>query len=112
MDARHYVFKLASVSELDLVPRLQGDKLAAHAVAAGCALEVPLEGLIDRDSERARLTRELEKARKEIDGLDRKLSNASFVERAPANVVEENRRRLKDYQDQAAKLTSALERFQ
>jgi len=109
--ARDYVFKLATVSQLEIVPQLQGNKLAAQAVAAGCVLEVPLEGLIDRDSERTRLTRELEKARKEIDGLDRKLSNASFVERAPADVVDENRRRLKDYQDQAAKLSSALERL-
>ena len=109
--ARDYVFKLATVSQLEIVPQLQGNKLAAQAVAAGCVLEVPLEGLIDRDSERTRLTRELEKVRKEIDGLDRKLSNASFVERAPADVVDENRRRLKDYQDQAAKLSSALERL-
>jgi valyl-tRNA synthetase len=109
--ARDYIFKLATVSQLDIVPRLQGNKLAAQAVAAGCELEVPLEGLIDRDAERTRLTRELEKVRKEIDGLDRKLSNASFVENAPAHVVDENRRRLKDYQDQAAKLTSALERL-
>ena len=109
--ARDYVFKLATVSQLEIVPQLQGNKLAAQAVAAGCVLEVPLEGLIDRDSERTRLTRELEKARMEIDGLDRKLSNASFVERAPADVVDTNRRRLKDYQDQAAKLSSALERL-
>ena len=109
--ARDYVFKLASVSKLEIVPRLDGSKLVAQAVAAGCALEVPLEGLIDRDSERNRLTRELDKVRKEIDGLDRKLSNASFVERAPADVVDENRRRIADYRDQAAKLTSALERL-
>jgi valyl-tRNA synthetase len=109
--ARDYIYRLATVSQLEIVPRLQGNKLAAQAVAAGCALEVPLEGLIDRDSERARLTRDLDKTRKEIETLDRKLSNASFVERAPADVVDENRRRLKDYQDQAAKLTSALERL-
>jgi len=109
--ARDYIYRLATVSQLEIVPRLEGNKLAAQAVAAGCALEVPLEGLIDRDAERGRLARELEKARKEIDGLDRKLSNASFVENAPAHVVEENRRRLKDYQDQSAKLTSALERL-
>jgi valyl-tRNA synthetase len=109
--ARDYIFKLATVRELEIVPRLQGNKLAAQAVAAGCALEVPLEGLIDHGAERARLTRELEKVRKEIDGLDRKLSNASFVENAPAHVVDENRRRLKDYQDQSAKLNSALERL-
>jgi len=109
--ARDYIFRLATVSQVEIVPRLQGDKLAAQAVAAGCTLEVPLEGLVDRDAEKSRLTRELEKARKEIDTLDRKLSNSSFVENAPAAVVEENRRRLKDYQDQAAKLTSALERL-
>ncbi|HET9943839.1 MAG TPA: valine--tRNA ligase, partial [Terriglobia bacterium] len=109
--ARDYIYRLASVSQLEIVPRLLGNKLAAQAVAAGCTLEIPLEGLIDRDSEKSRLSRELEKVRRELDGLDRKLSNASFVERAPADVVEENRRRLKDYQDQAAKLTSALERL-
>jgi valyl-tRNA synthetase len=109
--ARDYIFKLATVSQLEVVPRLQGSKLVAQAVAAGCALEVPLEGLVDRDAERARLTRELEKVRKETDGLDRKLTNENFVKNAPASVVEENRKRLKDYQDQAAKLTSALERL-
>ena len=109
--ARDYVFKLASVSALEIVPRLDGTKLAAQAVAAGCALEVPLEGLLDSGAEKTKLEKELEKAQREIEGLDRKLSNASFVEKAPASVVEENRKRLKDYQDQAAKLRTALERL-
>ena len=45
--AREYIFRLASVSELEIVPRLEGNKQAAQAVAAGCAIEVLLEGLID-----------------------------------------------------------------
>jgi len=109
--ARDYILRLATVSEFEVVPQLSGDKLAAQAVAAGCALEVPLADLIDHDAERARLKKELEKAQKEIDGLERKLSNASFVERAPKEVVEENRKRIADYQDQAAKLTAAIERL-
>ena len=110
-EARDYIFKLAQVSEVEVVPRLSGDKLAAQAVAAGCALEVPLEGIIDIESERARLSKELERVERESNGLERKLSNASFVERAPKDVVEENRRRLADYQAQAAKLRTALERL-
>ena len=110
-NAREYIFKLANVSQLDVVPQLSGDKLAAQAVAAGCSLEVPLADLIDHDAERARLKRELDRVQKEIDILERKLSNASFVERAPKEVVEENRRRIADYQDQAAKLTSGIERL-
>jgi len=54
--ARDYIFRLATVSQVEIVPRLQGDKLAAQAVAAGCTLEVPLEGLVDRDAEKSRLT--------------------------------------------------------
>jgi len=110
-DARDYIFKLAQVSQLEIVPKLSGDKLAAQAVAGGLALEVPLAGLIDVEAERGRLKKELEKAQREIDGLERKLSNASFVDRAPKEVVEENRRRLADYRDQAAKLSEGLKRL-
>jgi valyl-tRNA synthetase len=107
--AEEYIFRLAGVSTLEIVPELHGDKVAARAVAAGCALEIPLEGLIDRSAEQSRLKREIEKVRKEVDILERNLSNASFVERAPAKVVDENRRRLADYQDQLAKLQTALQ---
>ena len=69
-------------------------------------------GLIDTEAERARLNKEMEKIRREIESLDRKLSNASFVDRAPKEVVEENRRRLADYQDQAAKLSESLKRLE
>jgi valyl-tRNA synthetase len=110
-DAREYIFKLAQVSQVEIVPQLSGDRLAAQAVAGGLALEVPMAGLIDADAERTRLKKDLERVRREIDTLDRKLSNASFVERAPKEVVEENRRRLADYQDQAAKLDGGLRRL-
>jgi len=110
-DAREYIFKLALVNQVEVVPQLRGDKLAAQGVAGGLAFEIPLEGLIDVGAERTRLNKELDKVQREIDALDRKLSNASFVERAPKEVVEENRRRLADYQDQAAKLSEGLKRL-
>jgi valyl-tRNA synthetase len=110
-DARDYIFKLAQVSQLEIVPELSGDKLAAQAVAGGLALEVPLAGLVDAEGDRVRLNKEMDRVRREIDNLDRKLSNASFVDRAPKEVVEENRRRLADYQVQAAKLAEGLERL-
>ena len=110
-EASEYIFKLAQVSLVEVVPQLTGDKLAAHAVAGGLALEVPLAGLIDIEAERGRLKKEMEKVQREIDILERKLSQVSFVERAPKEVVEENRRRLADYQDQFAKLTEGLNRL-
>jgi valyl-tRNA synthetase len=53
----------------------------------------------------------MERVQREIAKIERQLGNASFVERAPKEVVEENRRRLADYQDQAAKLADALKRM-
>jgi valyl-tRNA synthetase len=110
-DSREYIFKLAQVSALDVVPALSHDKLAAQAVAGGLSLEVPLAGLIDVEAEKARLNKALEKAHQEIAKIERALSNASFVERAPKEVVEENRRRLAEYQDQAEKLKAGLKRL-
>jgi valyl-tRNA synthetase len=96
---------------MEIAPQLSGDKLAAQAVAGGLVLEVPLAGLIDVEAERARLTKAMEKAQAEIAKIERTLSNASFVDRAPKEVVEENRRRLAEYQDQAAKLADGLKRL-
>jgi valyl-tRNA synthetase len=110
-DAREYIFKLAQVNQMEIVSQLSEDKLSARAVAAGLALEVPLAGLIDVGAERARLQKALEKAQQEIAKIERTLSNASFVDRAPKEVVEENRRRLAEYQDQAGKLTEGLKRL-
>ncbi len=110
-DAREYIFKLAQVSQVEIVPQLTGDKLAAQAVAGGLALEVPLAGLIDVEAERARVQKALERAQSEIAKIERTLSTAGFVERAPKDVVEENRRRLGDYKDQLEKLSAALTRL-
>jgi valyl-tRNA synthetase len=110
--AREYVFKLAWVNRMEIVPRLSGDKLTAQAVAGGVALEVLLEGLIDVQAERSRLERALDKAKQEMASIERTLSNSSFAARAPKEVVEENQRRLAEYQDQAAKLEAALKRLE
>jgi valyl-tRNA synthetase len=63
---------------------------------------VPLEGLIDRDAEIARQQKEAEKLRGFIAGHEKKLSNASFVDRAPPEVVAEVRETLANLQKQLA----------
>ncbi|HEX8502092.1 MAG TPA: valine--tRNA ligase [Pyrinomonadaceae bacterium] len=69
-------------------------RASARAVLAGGAeVAVPLEGLIDFGQERARIAREREKQEKELQKVEGQLSNPQFVERAPAEKVEELRRR-------------------
>lgn len=72
---------------------------------------LPLKGVIDFAAEKERLKKELEGLNKNLEGYARKLSNASFVERAPAAVVEEEKRRQAEALENKAKIEAALERI-
>jgi valyl-tRNA synthetase len=99
----------ATRAKVTLVDALPEAKNAAKAVVGGdVELMVPLAGLIDVAAEKARLEKDARKADKEIDTLSRKLSNASFVERAPAEVVDKERARLEEETARATRLRTAL----
>jgi len=83
-------------------------KGAAQAVVGETTVVLPLAGTIDVDAERARLTRERDKAVVEAGRLADKLDNADFVRRAPEVVVAENRERLAAFQAEIAQLEAAL----
>jgi valyl-tRNA synthetase len=61
----------------------------------------------DKEAEGHRLDKEIAKVEAELQTVQGKLKNKSFVDRAPAAVVEEHRQRLKDFSEQLAKLKQA-----
>ena len=65
----------------------------------------------DRASERKRLDKEISKVENQQREVEAKLRNTLFVDRAPAEVVEEHRQRLNDLSAQLAKLKQARERL-
>jgi valyl-tRNA synthetase len=69
---------------------------------------VPLEGLIDFEKERARLDKEIEKVRAELGKVERKLSNDSFLNKAPADIIEKERSKREEFTEVLAKLESSL----
>ncbi|PRP92458.1 Valine--tRNA ligase [Enhygromyxa salina] len=86
-------------------------KQCSVAVVAGFEVGLPLEGLVDLDEERARLTKDIAKKRKELGGLDKKLANEKFLQRAPAEVVAKERLRQADLRDNLAKQQALLDRL-
>ncbi|MBE3578116.1 MAG: valine--tRNA ligase [Limnochordales bacterium] len=81
---------------------------AAAAVAGGVEIYLPLAGLVDLESERARLEKELAEARAEAERSAQRLADERFVTRAPQAVVERERERLARYQATVAKLEARL----
>ena len=74
-------------------------------------LLLPLKGVVDFAAERERLNKELENLNRNLENYARKLSNQSFVERAPANVVAEEKRRQAEAMENKTKVEEALARI-
>jgi valyl-tRNA synthetase len=85
---------------------------ASASFAGGMTIYVSPAGGIDVVAERDRLGRELEGREQELARVAAKLANASFVERAPAEVVNKERRRQADLQDMIGKLRQQLENLE
>jgi valyl-tRNA synthetase len=66
---------------------------------------------VDRGAERQRLDKEIAKLEEELRAVEAKLKNKSFVDRAPATVVEEHRQRQENFAEQLAKLKQAREQL-
>ncbi len=99
--------KLASASEVILTDKYESDDAVMIATDAG-SLYIPLSEVIDFEKERARLTAEMKKNDGEIERLEKKLSNEGFVAKAPAQVIEGERAKLKKYLETREALTVAL----
>ena len=104
------ILKLARVEDMHLGPALNVPKASAKGVLTGGAeIAIPLEGLIDFDKERERLKTQIEKLETERQRLEAQLSNQNFVERAPAEKVQELRDRKAEIDQQTRSLNQNIE---
>ena len=105
------ICKLARLEELDALGSREVTKDMVQTVSREAAVLIPLKGVVDFEAERARLQKELETLNKNLEGYSRKLSNESFVAKAPAAVVAEEKRRQAEAQENKAKVEEALARI-
>jgi valyl-tRNA synthetase len=83
----------------------------AQIVVGGDTIVFALDGVIDLDAERSRITKAIEAAAKERDALAGRLSNAAFVEKAKPEAVEKARADHAEKAAEAERLTAALKRL-
>jgi valyl-tRNA synthetase len=84
---------------------------SAQILSRGTLAALPLAGIVDLKAERARLVKERERERKELDQIDSKLGNPDFLQRAREEAVEEIRERRELTVDRLAKIEAALQRI-
>ncbi|KND21573.1 valyl-tRNA synthetase [Enhydrobacter aerosaccus] len=106
---------LAKVDTLTIVNAGDGaDKelpLSSSSMVGQLKVLVPMKGLIDPTAELNRLAKAQEKLTKQAESLRSKLSNESFVSKAPANVVESEKAKLAEMDTQLAEMNKQIEQL-
>lgn len=104
--------------EIDRLARLEystsaneAPKGAVSFVIGEAIVALPLAGVLDVEAEKARLSKEITRCISEIGKINGKLGNEQFVSRAPEAVIEEQRSRLADYENEKAKYANALSKL-
>ena len=102
------VSSLARLSDLQHVNALP-ETDSPVAMVGNSRLMLRIE--VDPAAERVRISKEIARVKGEITKCKAKLANASFVERAPSQVVEQERKRLTEFETMLIKLEEQLEKL-
>ena len=105
-----YLAKFAFATEVTLTEKYEGPAAGmAQAITHNARGFIPMMELIDREKELARLEKERANTEREIAQFSRQLANQGFVNKAPANVVEEIRRKLARAQEKLARVEQSIQ---
>ncbi|MCI9626415.1 MAG: valine--tRNA ligase [Clostridia bacterium] len=85
---------------------------AVKAVVEGAQIAIPMDELVNREEEIARLEKEKERLRQEIRRVEGKLSNEGFLKKAPEKVVAEEKAKGEKYKEMLKMVEESLASFQ
>ena len=105
-----YLGRLAKVSGITVLFEEEAPPASLMTLCGDLEIRVPMAGVIDIEAELKRLDKEIERQQKEVAKLEGKLSNKSFTERAPADIVEAEKQ--KKAQAETALTTLSRQRTQ
>ncbi|MFL3013604.1 MAG: valine--tRNA ligase, partial [Candidatus Neomarinimicrobiota bacterium] len=100
---------LAKIDSYDYGSSMERPSQSATAVVHGMELYIPLGGLIDLEKEKMQLEKRKSKIEGLLIGIDKKLSNKQFIDNAPENVVDGERKKGVNLRDELTKINSNLE---
>ena len=100
---------LAKIDSYDYGSSMERPPQSATAVVHGMELYIPLDGLVDLDKEKMQLEKRKIKIEGLLVGIDKKLSNKQFINNAPENVVDGERKKGVNLRDELTKINSNLE---
>ena len=83
----------------------------ASAVTHSARIFIPMDELVDKEKELARLNKEKEKVQKDIDFLSNKLNNQGFLAKAPEKLIEAEKAKLAKAQEKMDKIMQSIQAY-
>ena len=106
-DGKAFIVKLASASEVEVADSFEIEG-AVTIVTADAKIYIPMDELVDKSAELARLNKELEQVKKRLAQSEGKLNNQGFVAKAPAAVIEKVQGQAAKEREQIALIEAAI----
>jgi len=107
-----YLKKLAKLNEIKIGANEVKPPQSSTAVIKGLELFLPLADLIDINKEINRLEKQIEDLNGRLSSVNKKLTNKNFVDRAPKNIIEHERQKQKNYENDLTKLQENMASLQ
>jgi valyl-tRNA synthetase len=99
---------LLNAEPLDVDNAFASPKGTPTAITPLGELFLPLEGLIDVEAERARLSKDLAKTEAELEKVTAKLADENFTSKVPQKVLDEHQQRKADWEEKLAKMREMM----
>ena len=96
-DLKDTITALSKIDNLEIDLNIEKPKKSAVGICKKCVAYVPLGDLVDTDSEIKRLTKRLNEVKDFINAIEKKLKNKSFIDKAPENIVNNEKSKLNDF---------------
>ena len=96
-DLKDTITSLSKIDNLEIDLNIKKPKKSAVGICKKCVAYVPLGDLVDTDSEIKRLTKRLNEVKDFINAIEKKLKNKSFIDKAPENIVNNEKSKLNDF---------------
>lgn len=104
--------RLASASEVEIGERFDGMESAVSIITESARIYIPMDELVDFKAEIERLKKEMAAVQKDLDFVSNKLNNPNFVAKAPAAVVDGQRKAQAEYIEKLSLLKESVQKLE
>ena len=111
-DGAVFFKRLASASEVEIGPSFENMDDAVSIITDSARIYIPLDELVDFKAELERLNKEKAAVQKDLDFVNNKLNNKNFVDKAPAAVVEGQRKAQAAYLEKIKMLDESIAKLE